>query len=563
MGKLYNGMVKGFLRAAGRKIVNEAGETVILRGWGAGNWMNPEGFMVGGTHPAGGEYSQPKKLDRARSMDALIRELCGTEYAKNFWPKWYRKHLGERDIEAMAELGYNSVRLPLDSAGLLREEPGISWNEDTFSMLNDVLDWCEKHRIYAILDMHAAPGGQSCGACDNGVDNVPHLFIDEESRERSMLLWEELARRFKDRWIVGGFDLLNEPVNEASQVPLYEAKLKDYYDELIGRIRKIDTRHLLTIEGTVWASQPGIFDHDYDPEYHNWCIHMHNYRYIPEMQELSALIERSLALNVPIWMGEGGADAKSNAIFLQILEAENIGYSLWCWKTAPFSTDGVMPEDIAPAEHDLPKDWQEVFDYADHGGPKPGYEKSQRIFDEYLELLDYDKCRHPKTRHEYILRKSGTAIPGVGYDHGEPGVAFSGDWRYGNAYQYRESDRMKMAVKPGTALPGPKGLWAFCGYGLLNQPKAIESLDLVLREGEFVHYTVKDIGESCRVILKLQSDRPGALHVSCAGMKERIDVNASDTYLNVTALTLPAGDEYHVRVEAAEGEIRIAEVRFE
>ena len=30
------------------------------------------------------------------------------------------------------------------------------WNEDGFKMLDDVIDWCEKYRIYAILDLHAA-----------------------------------------------------------------------------------------------------------------------------------------------------------------------------------------------------------------------------------------------------------------------------------------------------------------------------------------------------------------------------------------------------------------------
>ena len=96
-------------------------------------------------------------------MDQVIRELCGTEYARDFWPRWYRRHLGRRDLEAMAQLGYNSVRLVLNGAALLREEPGIRWNEDTFAVLDQVLDWCEELRLYAILDLHAAPGGQSCG----------------------------------------------------------------------------------------------------------------------------------------------------------------------------------------------------------------------------------------------------------------------------------------------------------------------------------------------------------------------------------------------------------------
>lgn len=82
------------------------------------------------------------------------------------------------------------------------EEPGYSFNEDTFKMLEEVLDFCEKYKIYAILDMHAAPGGQSSLPCDDGIDNIPHMFIDEENWERTIVLWEEFSRRFKDRWII-------------------------------------------------------------------------------------------------------------------------------------------------------------------------------------------------------------------------------------------------------------------------------------------------------------------------------------------------------------------------
>ena len=122
--------VKGFVRADGRWMVNGDGEKLVLRGYGIGNWTNPEGFMVGGTRGFNTPYNRPQLLDRARSMDWLIRELCGSEYAKNFWPQWYRKYLGERDIQAMAELGYNSARLVLSAAAFLYEEPGIRFNED-------------------------------------------------------------------------------------------------------------------------------------------------------------------------------------------------------------------------------------------------------------------------------------------------------------------------------------------------------------------------------------------------------------------------------------------------
>ena len=47
MSKFNNECVKGFLHADGMKLVNGDGEEVILRGMGAGNWTNPEGFMIG------------------------------------------------------------------------------------------------------------------------------------------------------------------------------------------------------------------------------------------------------------------------------------------------------------------------------------------------------------------------------------------------------------------------------------------------------------------------------------------------------------------------------------
>ena len=49
MSAFTNDRVKGFLHADGRRMINGDGEEVILRGWGMGNWCNPEGWMVGGT----------------------------------------------------------------------------------------------------------------------------------------------------------------------------------------------------------------------------------------------------------------------------------------------------------------------------------------------------------------------------------------------------------------------------------------------------------------------------------------------------------------------------------
>ena len=63
-----------------------------------------------------------------------------------------------------------------------------SYNEDSFAMLDDVLDWCETYQVYAVVDFHAATAGQSGIPCDDGMDNGQHLYDDEESMERMFLL---------------------------------------------------------------------------------------------------------------------------------------------------------------------------------------------------------------------------------------------------------------------------------------------------------------------------------------------------------------------------------------
>ena len=186
MNKFSRDRVKGFLHTDGRRMVNGDGKTVVLRGWGMGNWMNPEGFMIGGVplfvENDFNDFALPRRFERGRTMETTVRELCGSWSATDYWIRWAKNYVTEEDIRLMAEMGYNSVRLPISSRLFLAEEPEIIWVEEGFAILDQVLDWCEKYKIYAILDMHGAPGGQSALACDDGLDNRPHMFTEPESR---------------------------------------------------------------------------------------------------------------------------------------------------------------------------------------------------------------------------------------------------------------------------------------------------------------------------------------------------------------------------------------------
>ena len=102
MGYYDKEHVRGFLHNQNGMMVNDFGEEVILRGWGMGNWDNPEGFMLGTQSGFGlfepGKYAPMGRMDRGRSMDQILRETCGTKYAEEFWKRWRRMYLTEEDI---------------------------------------------------------------------------------------------------------------------------------------------------------------------------------------------------------------------------------------------------------------------------------------------------------------------------------------------------------------------------------------------------------------------------------------------------------------------------------
>ena len=94
------GQAAGFLHTHGVDIVDENGQKVILRGVGLGNWLLPEGYM----------WRFGNGADRPRRIEQLVSDLIGPQSAERFWQEYRRQYITEKDIQRIAELGFNSVR---------------------------------------------------------------------------------------------------------------------------------------------------------------------------------------------------------------------------------------------------------------------------------------------------------------------------------------------------------------------------------------------------------------------------------------------------------------------
>ena len=76
------------------------------------------------------------------------------------------------------------------------------------------------------------------------------------------LLTEEFMRRYKDRWIIGAYDCINEPISMTPRREELTPKLVYFYEEMIRRCRKIDQKHLFLLNGTQFSSLTYFFDHE-------------------------------------------------------------------------------------------------------------------------------------------------------------------------------------------------------------------------------------------------------------------------------------------------------------
>lgn len=546
-----------FLRTEGRRIVNESGAEVILQGFGMGNWMNQEGFLFGSSvfSTEFGDFVRAEKMDRGRSINQTIIELCGRDYADAFWKKWYTNYFGEADIRDLAERGMNSVRLPLNAKVFLKEGPGIVYDEEMFALLDQVVDWCETYHLYVILDMHAAVAGQSGLLCDDGVDNIPHLYIDEEGWERTILLWEKLAGRYADRQVVAGYDILNEPL-ALGRWDSYLPFLLRFYEETIERIRRIDRNHILFLEGHRFASRNDIFYKDMDPTCGNWALAMHMYESLPDLGVTGPILASSEELNVPVWMGETGGSPEWMTTLYEMLYENHIGVNIWCHKAVDDADAAAL------CTFRVPEGFQAVRDYAHHGGPKPSYEKAIRIFDQMLENIRFENCQIHQERAAAILRGPGVAVPAVGYDM-MPGVgsSFQGGYPYCVFCGYRREDRMHLVYEKGFT-PYESSAFAFAAAERTPKYGDWVHLELMLEEGNFACYTVRRLRKDVGILLECRAQENSELEVTVRDEKRIVTVHGSGEIQKVSAGSVSAGEDTAVRICCIKGNIILRTVKF-
>lgn len=437
------GTAQGFLKTQGQKIVDSKGENVYLKGLGLGGWMLQEGYMLKTDDFAGPQFKIKEK----------IAEVAGEDGKNEFYKAYLKNGITKKDIDSLAKWGFNSIRLPMhyDLYTLPIEKEKVkgenTWLEEGFKMTDDLLRWCEDNKIYLILDLHAAPGGQGNDANISDNDkSKPNLWESEENQKKTIALWKKLAERYKDKEWIAGYDLINEPnypftgknpngTDEMSNAPLWRLQ-KDISDA----IRQVDKNHIIILEGNGWGNNynglPKLWDD-------NLVLSFHKYWTTNAPESIQNIIDMRQKLDVPVWLGETGEN--SNVWFTelnQLLLKNNIGYAYWPMKKID-NIAGVTNVKIT-------SDYQKLLNYWKNGGQKPTKEFARKTLMKIADNYKMENVEVKKDVIDAIFRQVSDESTKPYKKHVAPGRIFATDYdlgRFGSAYS--DNDFQNVWVSTG------------------------------------------------------------------------------------------------------------------
>lgn len=328
------------------------------------------------------------KLEHGINLGGWLSQCCHEV-------QHYETFIKEDDIERIAKWGMDHVRIPVDYEVLETEngEPIVRGYE----YVKQVLDWCVKYNMNAIIDLHKAYGYDFNDAGDAEKNN---LFASEELQQRFVQLWVRIVSEFASYDNVA-FELLNEVV-EKENAEAWNALIK----KAVSAIRTVTKDAPIIYGGIQWNSVKTlklleipedkniIFTfHFYEPllfthQKAYWVPNMDPEETIYYPESMEYFNEKSKVLG---YQGEVVTKAHTNVMGVEFVQemiqeaidvAKNAGVGLYCGEF------GVI--DQAPIEDTYRwfQDVHEVFEKNQIGGAVWSYKKMDfGLIDEHYDSI--------------------------------------------------------------------------------------------------------------------------------------------------------------------------------
>jgi aryl-phospho-beta-D-glucosidase BglC (GH1 family) len=385
--------VNGFVHAQGKRLVDAAGREFPVRGVNLGHWLVPEAYMFG----FDGDTTRAQMHD-------LFARLLGAAGADAFWQRFRDTFISEDDIRFIAAAGFNTVRVPMDWTMFVRHDGANGapiFEGPGYALIDRLLGWAHAAGLRVLLDLHAAPGGQT-GASFDGGSGYPLLFYVPADRALTVRLWQELARRYRDEPAVLGYDLLNEPVAPYHNTKYLEPRLEPLLREITEAIRAVDPNHLVFLTGGRWSTTVDALGPPFD---RNVAYTYHMFWARPQRSSIEKLLNFRDRYDVPLVLTETGEATEDWVVaFRRLNETNGVGWVLWTYKNMP------SPATIVAVKK--PADWQAIIDYVNRARngtdvPLPPRPVAERAFADYLSAIAF---RSGTIKQSY-LQALGLKVP--------------------------------------------------------------------------------------------------------------------------------------------------------
>ena len=394
MGLSARAAAPDFIHADGTQLVDGQGERFAVKGINLGNWLVPEGYMF--------------RFARKRAPSEIaevIEALVGPEEAARFWTAFREDYVTQADIRFIKAAGFNTVRVPLHWRLFVAPGPADDGSADKFegrgwALLDALVGWCREAGLRVIVDLHAAPGGQTGVNHDDGT-GFPLTFYVPRYRALTVALWKAIAAHYRDEPAVLGYDLLNEPISPYSDEAYLNPRLEPLYREIVAAIRSVDAHHVVLLAGGQWSTSFAMFGRPFDA---NAVYTYHKFWAKPTRDALQSYLNFSKRWNVPILIGETGEmNNQWNARFRELHERFGIGWVFWPYKS--IDTETAVVSIAKPAGWDLIAQVgsSDTIDPA----AQPPRGEALKILNAYLEGV---KFKNVRVNGDY-LKSLGLAAP--------------------------------------------------------------------------------------------------------------------------------------------------------
>jgi hypothetical protein len=538
---------QGFLHTAGKEIVEGNGEPILLRGFGLGGWLVPEGYMLINRAWIEG-FESPTQIENH------VVDLIGEEKSNMFWDEYRKNFVSRADIDQIAEWGFNHIRLPFHYKQFHTEDGSTPIG---YEIVDTLLSWCEPYNMYVILDMHCAPGAQNGGPISDS-DGIARLWLEEDKKELTIQIWREIADYYSDNTLIGGYDLINEPVLPGG-VSLTE--FKQLYIDITQAIREVDQNHIVFVEGNWYGTDFSGLTPPWD---NNMSYSFHKYWGETDISTIQSYLSMRNTYNVPLWMGESGENSNSwyYEALVKLLEENNIGWNFWCHKKADKIT--------SPYSAIISPEYNNLLNYFEGNASPPTSQAAEYALSTLTENLKIENCHvnegvissltdpeYGSVSKPYRAHSIPGTIAAVHYDVGNWGISYTddnwynnGDGGYNDGWSYRNDG---VDVESNT---NPNGYPYNIGW---------------TETGEWLGYTVENVTPgNYNINVSVSSNGDGGMFfIQINGVNVSVlnVPNSTGGWYNWSDLTVPnveiSNENQFIRLQIVQGGFNIESISFE